>query len=1024
MAPVDNTPAGNMGGFELICSIKSNDTIPVHKYKSQNTGITVFIADVDGPLVCGYFCLATEAFDDDGLPHTLEHLIFIGSEEYPYKGVLDLFANRCLASGTNAHTDVDNTVYSLETAGPDGFLCLMPIYLEHILYPNLKDSAYITEVHHITGEGEDGGIVYSEMQGSINTGERLTYTELLRASYPGKCGYKSITGGDLPNLRESTSNEKVKEYHKEFYRPENLTIVITGQVKHADVFKALQPIEGKILSKGPRGPFKRPWQDPVPPLTESVDLNVYYPCDDEDNGIVIAAWRGPSAVREFYELKGCTLLLKYLTDTSVSPLQQEFVEVDDPFANNVGYNLSENSEALFYLEFDNVPTKKIPLIKDRLTKILKDIESKKSIDMKRMKTVIYRYILETLSNMENNPHDSIAYTLIGDILFGNSKEDLDQRLNQIDMLKKLMEEPASYWLNLLNKYFISAPVVFSKGIPSIEKKIEMAKAEKERIAKQIESLGKDGLEKKERELHEAIMENEKLIPSDLLKTVPIPSTDSINFHHIKSFSTDSLDQHPRFDVNKIPLYTYLDHVNTNFVYMFVTMDTLSVPENLRPYLPLLLESILACPVNRDGKLIQYEEIVAELECDTVAVATGLGFENSFRFSCGVYSHAANLLLQVELSKYTKGVQWIKELLYKTEFPPERLKIIAAKIINDVAQMRRKGYKITGDLLRGLFYKKESNHYTSSLLRQQKFLTQMMERMNTVQGQKEVVAEINDLRKILTSTNSMALYMAVNVDKLVAQNPDVYSPWKQCFSDIESSSKSKLHIIPDNALIKAEEEIALNGCVTGLGCIESAYMVQCSNVHIKDYLHQDLAPLLVYLQYLTQTEGPMWKQIRGQGLSYGYNMYVMPNEGLLYLSLYKATNVVGAYKEARAIIELHLSENKWDSTLFDSAKSSLIFEIINREKTVGDMVTQSLLAYYRNVPHDYNRQMVKNISAVTLEDIHRVAPKYIKQLLDPKSCITSVVCHPGKASEVADAFTEYGHDLKVYNSLEETYLSEW
>ena len=82
--------------------------------------------------------LATETLDDDGLPHTLEHLIFMGSEKFPYKGVLDLFANRCLASGTNAHTDVDNTIYSLETAGPDGFICLMPIYLEHILYPTLK----------------------------------------------------------------------------------------------------------------------------------------------------------------------------------------------------------------------------------------------------------------------------------------------------------------------------------------------------------------------------------------------------------------------------------------------------------------------------------------------------------------------------------------------------------------------------------------------------------------------------------------------------------------------------------------------------------------------------------------------------------------------------------------------------------------------------------------------------------------------------------------------------------------------
>lgn len=29
--------------------------------------------------------LATEAHDHDGLPHTLEHLVFMGSEEYPYK---------------------------------------------------------------------------------------------------------------------------------------------------------------------------------------------------------------------------------------------------------------------------------------------------------------------------------------------------------------------------------------------------------------------------------------------------------------------------------------------------------------------------------------------------------------------------------------------------------------------------------------------------------------------------------------------------------------------------------------------------------------------------------------------------------------------------------------------------------------------------------------------------------------------------------------------------------------------------
>ena len=71
-----------------------------------------------------------------------------------------------------------------------------------------------------------------------------------------------------------------------------------------------------------------------------------------------------------------------------------------------------------------------------------------------------------------------------------------------------MEEPASYWLNVLNEYFINSPVVVSKGIPSIEKNLKLAEKEKERIAKQIESLGEEGLKEKNRKLQEAISENE------------------------------------------------------------------------------------------------------------------------------------------------------------------------------------------------------------------------------------------------------------------------------------------------------------------------------------------------------------------------------------------------------------------------------------------------------------------------------------------------------------------------------------
>lgn len=100
---------------------------------------------------------------------------------------------------------------------------------------------------------------------------------------------------------------------------------------------------------------------------------------------------------------------------------------------------------------------------------------------------------------------------------------------------------------------------------------------------------------------------------------------------------------------------------------------------------------------------------------------------------------------------------------------------------------------------------------------------------------------------------------------------------------------------------------------------------------------------------------MWKQIRGQGLSYGYSMFPRPNEGLLYLTFYRSTDVMASYVEAKNIVESHLKDDaEFDETLLDSAKSSMIFEIIEREKSIGDVVSQSLLSYFQNVDHDYNK----------------------------------------------------------------------
>ena len=70
------------------------------------------------------------------------------------------------------------------------------------------------------------------------------------------------SGGTCAALRQNSSVEKIRDYHRRIYRPQNLRIIITGNVEAADVLNSL---EGSAVPEDPE-PFNRPWQHPAPPL--------------------------------------------------------------------------------------------------------------------------------------------------------------------------------------------------------------------------------------------------------------------------------------------------------------------------------------------------------------------------------------------------------------------------------------------------------------------------------------------------------------------------------------------------------------------------------------------------------------------------------------------------------------------------------------------------------------------------------------------------------------------------------------
>jgi Zn-dependent M16 (insulinase) family peptidase len=229
-------------------------------------------------------------------------LIFLGSEEFPFKGVLDKLANRSFAQGTNAYTDVyalhfcinhhsDHTCYQLTTAGEEGFLRILPVFLDHVLFPTITDEGFYTEVHHINGEnGEDAGVVYCEMQGSENTSNSLTHERTMEMLFSGS-GYEFNTGGRVKNLRDLTV-EKVREYHKQFYRPDNVIVIITGPVNAEKTIDALQTVEEKINTRKNTTPHPQPFTKLAPQLTTSEEKSIQFPSDDEEGGALVSiGWR-------------------------------------------------------------------------------------------------------------------------------------------------------------------------------------------------------------------------------------------------------------------------------------------------------------------------------------------------------------------------------------------------------------------------------------------------------------------------------------------------------------------------------------------------------------------------------------------------------------------------------------------------------------------------------------------------------------------------------------------------------------
>jgi len=286
--------------------------IDYEKFTLPNGLNVIFHVDRSDPVVAvnltAHVGSAREKPGKTGFAHLFEHLLFLDSENLG-KGGLDRLSTRIGGSGANGSTNRDRTDY-LQTVPKDA--------LEKMLWAEADKLGWF--INTVTEEvvATEKQVVKNEKRQSYDN-EPYGHTQYVidKAACPADHPYNWQVIGSLEDL-ENARLEDVKEFYRQWYVPNNVTLVVAGDFDTAQARKWVE----KYFSEIKRGEEIKPL--PKRPCTIKQTARLYH----EDNFARLPeltyAWTTVEAYHpDSYPL---VILANYLSKGKKAPLYQVLVE--------------------------------------------------------------------------------------------------------------------------------------------------------------------------------------------------------------------------------------------------------------------------------------------------------------------------------------------------------------------------------------------------------------------------------------------------------------------------------------------------------------------------------------------------------------------------------------------------------------------------------------------------------------------------------------------------------------------------
>jgi zinc protease len=203
----------------------SGSPFPYHIYKGQlmDNGLSFVIVPMPSDGLVSYWTIVRTGSRDEvekgvtGFAHFFEHMMFRGSEKYPGKVYDEIVSS--MGANANAFTTDDFTAYHLSFAKED---LPMVAEIEADRFQNLQydEAQFKTE----------SGAVYGEYRKGRTNPFEVLYEGIQDSAFD-RHTYKHTTIGFEADIKDMPNQfDYSKSFFKRFYRPENVIILVTGDV--------------------------------------------------------------------------------------------------------------------------------------------------------------------------------------------------------------------------------------------------------------------------------------------------------------------------------------------------------------------------------------------------------------------------------------------------------------------------------------------------------------------------------------------------------------------------------------------------------------------------------------------------------------------------------------------------------------------------------------------------------------------------------------------------------------------------